>query len=148
MRLINNNCRLSQKLLTRAEKHGLSLSLIFFKRMKIQALILFLSLAVLLIETSSITQVIKTTCEISNKCSDKKKENKCSNKKDTDEKNAGKCSDKTTCVSCPVCCVFILQSQYEWPAKYFVFKQTYPVENTDIISSYSSFSWKPPDSYL
>ena len=116
--------------------------------MKIQALILFLSLAVLLTETGSITQVMKTTCETSNKCSSKKKENKCSDKKDTDEKDSGKCSDKTTCTSCPVCCVFILQSQYEWPAKYFVFKQTYRLENTDIISSYSSFSWKPPDSYL
>lgn len=90
--------------------------------MKIQALILLFPLAVLLTETGTITPVIKTTCE--NKCGNKKtKQDDCSNKNDTD-----KCNNKTECTSCPVCCVFILQLQYEWTAKQFIFKQQYRIE--------------------
>lgn len=115
--------------------------------MKILALILLFPLSFLLIETGTITPVIKTTCE--NKCGNKKiKQDDCGKKNDTDKKNTDKCNNKTECTSCPVCCVFTLQPQYVWQAKQFIFKQQYRIENAVKISSYNSLIWKPPDSFF
>ena len=69
----------------------------------------------------------------------------CSHKKDNSKKPDGKCENTSNCTVCPVCSMFVFQSQFDWHTKKIFFKKDFPLLNIGNISSYSSAIWKPPN---
>jgi len=116
------------------------------QQMRLRALILFIPLAAFLTETVSFPMHITTRCKTT-VCM-KMSEVNCPHKEKASDKKPEKCNESQACSICPVCSIFIFQSQYYLSIHKDIQPQNYQQLNRGYISSYTSEIWKPPNNYL
>ncbi|MFI5185651.1 MAG: hypothetical protein ACHQF0_02940 [Chitinophagales bacterium] len=115
--------------------------------MRVKALILLIPFTVFLTETVSFPMQINTRCKTMS-CMKMMGNMNCPHKKGDCEKPAGKCNNSSACSICPVCSIFVLQSQYSLSAYKDFLKKKYQLLNAGHVSYFSSDIWKPPNNYL
>jgi hypothetical protein len=142
--------------------------------MKKQAIILFFPLTVFLTETVSFLPCWDDSClpgingtaecvkpEKPGSCTVTKELEACSAKEEIECAQApesGKCNKQTDadnpeedctsnpdCSTCPVCYTFTIQPQYELNSTGFDLSRQYHLRDIEIISSYETDVWKPPN---
>ena len=121
--------------------------------MRTRVFILLFPFAVYLTETATYSAVFQDNCAAvttkTSTCNKTGKQAQCCSKKACNKKTPAKgCTNNPDCTVCPVCLTFIFQSQYEWSATQFSFKQNYGQFNTNYLFSYIPHVWKPPNGYL